>query len=292
MTKVCIVGSAPSSVKLQPYNDPSWKIWACSPGSTPHLKRVDAFFEIHRWEPHQPWFPTDYRAFLASLQCPVYMIDHVPDVPKSVPYPKDEMIERFGPWFWTSTISWMFALAIKEGATEIALAGIDMSAQEEWAFQRSGCHFFIQLARELGITVTVPPESDLLRPPPMYGFREVDPMHIKLLVRDKELTDHIRGAEQEVAAARDKLMFYKGAYDNNLYMLKTWVSDPLQLELAYKNPDQPKVIAETATHTIKAAPIEGKLVYAAEPVKQAPKNKPKSTRHKAKKKVNGVAGHA
>lgn len=284
--KVCIVGSAPSSVKLQPYNDPEWKIWACSPGSTPHLKRVDAFFEIHRWEPHQPWFPTDYRAFLASLTCPVYMIDKVKDVPASVAYPMNEMIDRFGPWFWTSTISWMFALAIRQGATEIALAGIDMSAQEEWEFQRSGCHFFIHIARELGIPVTVPPESDLLRPPPMYGFREVDPMHVKLLVREKELGDHIRGAEQELAAARDKLMFYKGAADNNRYMLKTWVSNPHQLELAYKNPESAavRVIAETETHTIKAAPIEGKLVYATEP---KPKRKAKT-----KRRVNGVASHA
>ena len=32
--KIALVGTAPSSRMLAPYNDPSWKIWGCSPGAT------------------------------------------------------------------------------------------------------------------------------------------------------------------------------------------------------------------------------------------------------------------
>lgn len=284
--KVCIVGSAPSSVKLQPYQDPSWKIWACSPGSTAHLQRVDSFFELHRWEPTQPWFDINYRMYLANLKCPVYMVDPITEIPSSVAYPKNEMIEKFGAFFWTSTISWMMALAIHQGAKEITFAGIDMSAQEEWNFQRSGAHFFIHTARELGIKVTAPPESDLLRPPPMYGFREVDPMHIKMLVRENEMRANVQAAEVKLQQARDELMFFKGALDDCVYTIKTWVSDPHQLEVAYRNPakDEPRPILgeEFGVEIVKVDPEEIKPPMKAKPKARKPRGRPR-------KNTNGAA---
>ena len=68
--KIALVGSAPSSVRLAPFDDPSWDIWGCSPGAYPVFaqKRVDMFFELHRWEPpvvgradqQVPWFTPEY----------------------------------------------------------------------------------------------------------------------------------------------------------------------------------------------------------------------------------------
>src|SRR5580698_10373126 len=45
--KVAMIGTAPSSRMLAPFNDPSWKIWACSPGNMNTLPRVDVWFELH-----------------------------------------------------------------------------------------------------------------------------------------------------------------------------------------------------------------------------------------------------
>ena len=45
--KVAIVGTAPSSRLLAPFNDPSWQIWVCSPGNMNTVPRVDVWFEIH-----------------------------------------------------------------------------------------------------------------------------------------------------------------------------------------------------------------------------------------------------
>jgi hypothetical protein len=242
--KIALIGSAPSSIRLGPYTQEDWQVWACSPGAYPHLSptRVNAWFELHRWEPPwgpsgpKDWFTKDYIAWMAGLKCPVFMIEPVPEIPTSCVYPKDEMLEKFGPWFFTSTLSWMFALAITEGATEIALFGVDMSHESEWAFQRSGCHYFIAIARAMGITVTTPPESDLMRPPPLYGFREVDPMHVKLLCREKELTERITHVQNELQKLNNEFHFLQGALNDNTYHLKTWVADKKALELAYTNP--------------------------------------------------------
>ena len=84
MKKIALVGSAPSSVHLAPYHDKSWEIWSCSPGAFGFIEgnklRSDAHFEIHRWEPGQPWFSEGYVDWLVNFNGPVYMSEHVPMV--------------------------------------------------------------------------------------------------------------------------------------------------------------------------------------------------------------------
>ncbi len=227
--KIALIGSAPSSVALAPYTDPSWKIWACSPGARPHVKRCDAWFELHLWEPEKPWFAPEYVAFMATLPCPVWMIEPVAAIPNSVGYPKHDIVERYGVgavWFYTSSLSWMFAAAIAAGATEIGLWGVDMSAGEEiYTHQRAGCHYWIGKAMELGIKVTVPQQSDLMRPAPLYGFNEKDGMHQKLLVREEELNHRKAMATQQFEAARNEILYLTGAAEDVKYARQTFVYD-------------------------------------------------------------------
>ena len=225
--KICLIGSAPSSVALAPYADPSWTIWACSPGSRPHLKRApDAFFELHLFEPEKEWFSPEYVHFLATLPSPVWMLEPIQEVPTSVAYPKDAMLEEFGPYFFTSSLSWMFALAIMSGADEIALFGVDMSASEEiYTHQRAGCQFFIHEARKRGIKVTLPHQSDLNQPTPLYGFCEQSPFHQKLLARKAELVGRLNAAKQQIAALSQEATYLQGAAEDVDFVLKTWVSD-------------------------------------------------------------------
>lgn len=245
MKKIALLGSAPSSIRLAPFTDPEWEIWACSPGAYPHISptRVNAFYELHRWEPPwgpagpKEWFSKDYIAFMAQLRCPVFMIEPVPEIPCSCAYPKDAMLEKFGPFFFTSSIAWMMAMAIEAGATEIALYGVDMSHETEWQWQRQGCQYFISIARAMGIKVTLPPESDLLCPPRLYGFCEVDPHHVKLLVRQKELTDRLAHVQGELQRWNNEFHFLNGALSDNTYHQNTWIADPTALKLAYANPD-------------------------------------------------------
>lgn len=247
------MGSAPSSVQLAPFDDPSWQIWGCSPGAYPHVRRANVWFELHRWE-KAPWFTAEYIDFMRRVPGPVYMIQPVPEIPNSVSYPKDAVLNyvwghvtgpdgvsrpcRFNPNDFGSTLSWMLAMAIIARPDEIGMWGVDMAATEEWGSQRDGCQSLIKLAKDLGIKVTIPPESDLLRPAPLYGFREVDPMHIKLLCRKAELTQRIASVIAEVQQKDAEHKFLIGALDNIEYMLKTWISDPTAIQMAYAQPDQ------------------------------------------------------
>jgi len=246
--KIALLGSAPSSVALAPFADQSWKIWGCSPGLYSQCPRVDAWFELHRWEPpvigqpgqQKPWFSPEYVAWMGMLKCPVWMFAKVPEIPTSEAYPVAVMIERFGNYFMTSSLSWMFALAIdqilkerqqadKDGqphpASEIGLWGVDMSATEEYGYQRAGCQYFIQMANNLGIQIVVPAESDLLQPMPLYGISESSPFMIKATARMRELTARQAQHTQQAEYHKNQSLFLQGAIDNLNYMINTWHQD-------------------------------------------------------------------
>ncbi len=231
---IAIIGSAPSSVRLAPFNDPKWAIWGCSPGAYGHTTRSDLWFEIHRWEPAQPgfpfdptaqpWFSPEYCDFLRRHPGVVMATDHA-DVPNCVRYPFEEMIEKHGPYFFTSSIAWMLALAIELKPKAIGLWGVDMAASSEYAFQRPGCQHFIGLAIRAGIEVILPPESDLMRPTTMYGISEYNPRQIKLLARRRELDARLVDATNRMNNASQEITFLRSAIDNLDYIQNTWVDD-------------------------------------------------------------------
>jgi hypothetical protein len=220
--KIAIIGSAPSSVHLAPYGDPSWTIWGCSPGAAAVVKRADAWFEIHPLSDEKVFTP-DYMAWLGKFPKPVYTTGLDPRVPNAVVYPKDEMVAKHGRYFFTSSVAWMLALALEHNPSTIGLWGIDMSAVEEYSQQRPGCHFFLQLAASRGIQVITPAESDLLRPPMLYGFGTDAPIYQKLRARAAELDARIVDAANRYENARNEWNFLKGARDDLEYVMKTWV---------------------------------------------------------------------
>lgn len=252
--KIGLIGSAPSSVGLAPYGDPSWKIWACSPGTFGVIPRSDAFFELHRWEPgvvgrpgtQKPWFSPEYVQWLKQHPL-VWTTEVIPEIPGSKRLPREDLFKKYGTYFFTSSLAWMMAMAIEEilsdrerrrtlAATQaaelpdpmhdveaIGLWGVDMAATEEYGYQRAGCQYFIQIAANLGIEIVVPPESDLLLPVTPYGVCEWDPMMIKLTERRRELEGRIAMAAQSRENIIREEAFLRGALDNNNYVMNTWV---------------------------------------------------------------------
>lgn len=237
--KIAIVGSAPSSLGLTPFDDKSWAIWCCSPAVFAHAasKRSDAWFELHRWQPSEPgrsgapgtkqWFSPEFALFLAQHKGPVYMSEPQPQIPTCTVYPYAEMIAEFGPYFFTSTIAWMLALAIKQNPKVIGLFGIDMAAQSEWAYQRPGCQHFIGVACAMGIQVVLPPESDLMRHSTLYGIGEHNPRHVKLSARLAEFEQRKAAVTNQLNAANAELHFINGAIDVTKYDLEVWTDDIL-----------------------------------------------------------------
>ena len=189
----------------------------------PVARRADAWFEIHDLKDASVC-PPDYVAALARLDRPVWTIEPDPRIPKSVAYPRAEMVAKYGPYFFTSSLSWMFALALEqEGVEEIGLWGVDMAATEEYGLQRPGCHFFVMLALGRGIKVRVPPQSDLLAPTMQYGFHSTAPMYKKLVTRKAELEARVATAATAYENARNEFHFLKGALDDVQYQLNTWI---------------------------------------------------------------------
>jgi hypothetical protein len=68
----------------------------------------------------------------------------------------------------------MIASAIDAGASEIALFGVDMRMQGEFARQRPCCEYMVGLARGMGIDVYVHDRSPMLKSKYLYGYEYLD----------------------------------------------------------------------------------------------------------------------
>ena len=233
--KIAILGSAPSSLSLAPYDDKSWAMWGTSPGVFGVAPRTDVWFEIHRFheaEPGRntvptakPWFSSEYTAFLRNYPGPVFMSRLIPSIPNSIVYPFEAILEKYGRYFFTSSIAWMLALAIESKPKAIGLWGVDMAASEEYSYQRPGCQHFIALAQSMGIEVYLPEESDLMQPPSMYGISEQNPRYIKIRARMDEFQARINTLNAQQQNTNLELHFLQGAMDDAKYMLQTWADD-------------------------------------------------------------------
>lgn len=160
--RIALIGSAPASVGLGPYRDvthqqyidsrpvlemshapfasDNWEIWGCSPGVYGVAERMTRWFELHRWEPGQTWFSPEYCDFLRAFRGTLYTTEVIPELKSSVRLPRERIVEEFGPYFLTSSLSFMFAMAIfaieddRAGRTkvgeedQIGLWGVDMAA--------------------------------------------------------------------------------------------------------------------------------------------------------------------
>ena len=170
--KIALLGASPSC-SAAPYDDPSWIIWACSEG-TVGVPRCDLRFELHSFDflrSEEKFQNGLLEAYLDYIKySPVYLQESRPDFPYSLTYPKERMVEKHGPYFFTSSIAWMMALAIEHEPDTIGLWGVDMASEEEYAHQRPGCHYFIEMAKRSGIEIVVPDGCRLLDPPKWEGF--------------------------------------------------------------------------------------------------------------------------
>lgn len=173
---VAIVGFGSNTRGLAPYNDPRFEIWGLNQGHFFMPRRADRWFEMHRPEYTPDMRDPDYAKFLAELRIPVYALDVRPDIPWSVRFPIERLIDKFGGLdYYTSTVAYMIALAIDEGFHEIHCYGVDLTTDEEYAFQRPCVEWWLGTAYGRGINVYTPKESALLKQPWRYGYDIAQP---------------------------------------------------------------------------------------------------------------------
>jgi hypothetical protein len=239
MAKIALIGSAPASIRNAPYSDSTWKIYGCSPGTYGVMPRVDEFFELHLWEPGQPWFSPEYVQWLRALPGRgVTLWVGGECVEGATIFPFDAVLAKFDPqrWFCSSSLFWMMARAIEAIEAEaeeqgrainpkddkIAFYGVDMAADTEYEMQRAGIHFMAYKAAAMGIEVGAPPESDLFTPRFRYGADEWTHSFRKMRARREELTQRIAAAEAAVKQHSDLALFLRGATDDLKYCQETW----------------------------------------------------------------------
>ena len=157
--KVAIVGGAPSSQMLAPFDDPEWEVWvlgnqlSCYSG-----KQINRIFEIHddlsgQLPEYPEWLVKNaYKNLVVSDKFPV---------PGQEIYPEKEASEILG-GFLSSSPAYMFAYALLKGATDIGIYGIDMSVDDhEYFKQRPDMYAWIAYAKGTGINVVIPDETPL-----------------------------------------------------------------------------------------------------------------------------------
>lgn len=268
--KYAIVGTVPNSKQVTPCSDPEWAIWVCSPGNSQGgaPARIDAWFELHamvdmKAPENASWFST-YIAWLNQQRFPVYMQERNAEVPGAIPFPRNVLLEKWGPkklgvnWF-TSSIAWMFAYALHLGAEEIGIFGVDMAATEEhYSGQKAGLLRFFEIAHSMGVKVTIPLESTLAFGYPLYGYAEASRLGRALICREHELDAKINELSAQITNAQMQLSFFRGSKEQISFDRRTFVSGLDDAEVDFE--DGAALLTtgqEKARDALSAAAAEG-----------------------------------
>lgn len=171
--KCAIVGFTDHRVLAFALPRDEWEVWGINELHKVHdVALFDRWFEVHQRKDLDTDAP--HVEALGKMDIPVYMQQHHPDIAPSVAFPRDELkkfsVEKLGRVYFTSSIAWELALAIKMGFKEIHIYGVDMAQDSEYARERNCCEAWLGVAAGAGIKIYLPPTSDLLKCIGEYGF--------------------------------------------------------------------------------------------------------------------------
>ena len=127
---------------------------------------------------------------------PLYCIEHYDDIPSSMPYPKDEIIDFFGIDYFADSFAYMLALAIYQGFKQIDIYGFNYAFGEAYVSEKPCCEFWIGIALQRGIEFNLVGDNCKLlrtRDEMLYSYKtpqQVDRSSIKLRQSKPELKEH------------------------------------------------------------------------------------------------------
>jgi len=175
---VAMVGMAPTTCSLAPFEDKNVEIWALNEmHAWPWLKRADRWFQIHHSDSfkrdlakrdvhgHYDWLREN------PLDIPIIMQYQHEEIPKSVGYPLREICDEFlgglrrgdaKVKYFTSTLAYEIAYALHLGVDRIELYGFEMSSGDEYIEQKGSAEFWMGIALGRGVEIYLPPSCILL----------------------------------------------------------------------------------------------------------------------------------
>ncbi len=219
---IAIIGGAPS-FEGAPFKNPDWQTWAVAVGYSRLFLEVDRWFEIHSREVIENRCKTLYKDFDKWLfnkdteRSPVTIFPNsqLGDVPNSEMFPRQRIEERFGHDWWTSTVAWMFALALEDHDGDIALFGIEMGADEEYGEQQAALRHFRDIGLLTGRKIIVPKGWNLLHPVRVYpdaqqsrGYQHCERESIRLKQDQATIDTQIKALEGRSNYCRGALDTY------------------------------------------------------------------------------------
>lgn len=214
--KVAVLGTSPHW-RQAPFADPSWEIWGTNMlAAYGDLPRWDRWFELHNNASINTY--PGHRDWLKAQERPVYLCKPMEDIPYGIEYPLAQVLKKYGTWFFTSSISYMLAMALEMPAvTEIGLYGVDLADTTEYRHQKPGCRFFIQVAQMAGVKVTWPAEAAFGMPGRLYCYDDtVQPLRAAMELKMAELRARAEQNQQNRTALTMRAMALKGALEINL----------------------------------------------------------------------------
>jgi hypothetical protein len=170
-----IIGGGPSRAQV-PFADPEFDRWVVGVSAPEFHGYSDVVFEMHSgilskefglWKNNSSG-KYNYIADLNDCGKPICMCEHTDKIPKSFPFPIDEVTGAFGKYF-NNTVSYMIAAGIMLGYKKMYFYGVDMD-EEKYVYQRPICEFYIGYAIGAGIEVFIPDSSSLLKSRDLYGY--------------------------------------------------------------------------------------------------------------------------
>lgn len=175
---VAIVGMAPTSCSLAPFDDEDCEIWLLNESHAfPWAKRATRWFQIHETESwkryiakrdvlnHADWLKEN------PLDVPIYMQYYKKEVPKSMGYPLHEVNELAFSLFrrgdkkvkyYTSTFAYMMGIALLEDFERIEIYGFEMADDIEYVKQKACAEWWIGFAMGRGVEVYTPPNNQIM----------------------------------------------------------------------------------------------------------------------------------
>ena len=218
--KVAILGTAPTTLGEAPMEDDSWEIWCSGPPLADVVPRLDRWIEVHCPASLKERLPKHHH-YLSGLGDKLWSMHHDPCWPDANKINKAAIEGVHDPYWLSSSIAWMMAMAMIEGVDVIGLYGVEMSLGSEYSHQRPGIKHLAYMAGESGIEVIIPRRSELssvaLSYPENYEaphaqdllLREEDNM-IALSKIDQEAKENTAGFNQ-IWGQKNMHAHYKGA---------------------------------------------------------------------------------
>jgi len=185
---VAIVGLAPTSCSLAPFDEEGVEIWGLNEAHAfpQWFKRADRWFQIHATESWKRYIAKrDVRGHFDWLKknewdIPIYMQYYHELVPNSIGYPLHEVVDevfhnfRRGDTkvkYFTSTLAYMMGIALLEKFERIEIYGFEMADEIEYVQQKACAEFWIGYAMGKGVEVYTPPNCQILYSQ-LYGGSE------------------------------------------------------------------------------------------------------------------------